>query len=526
MNFEGKQQSLLTFRVGPVLCCAPSLPVRSIITPPKLSQLPGSDSSQPGIFKHGSHIVKVFDLRQKFGIDKTEQTQPGNLIVTIFEGGDFAFWVDQILDVFDFPTEGWGNVPAAIPRGVFTKTLLLNKKIHLYCEFENLAKINDLGYLKQYLQQLKQHEEIKETVKSKTIPTPTKTTSLSETTNKPIENPIASTMKKDPSLTTPSTGNKTITASINATKPSSPLTKSLLNKKSDSTPVVKTTPISKLSVPNTTTTNTTEQYQTTSNKKTVLENSAREAIKPPPVPSIKKPIPLPSRTKENLVKIKTTYIKETENTDQEESSAGIVIFFLFMICLLGAGFYYFYFDSDTNKSKYKKSIIVKKHEPVKLEKIQPVDVEIPTTQIVESIVENDSAEEEVLEIQEYKADISQQENEITITIHQPISIEERLNDKSIADEPEKIENETKIEVSVNATPVDKLAEKEAIRTLPKEKIISEITHTVVKGDTLWAIAKKYVNNPFLYPELARLSNIKNPHRIYPGNRVRIRFIKR
>ena len=84
MDFEGKQQSLLTFRVGPVLCCAPSLPVRSIISPPKLTHLPGSDSSQPGIFKHGSHIVKVLDLRKKFGVEKEQQTQPGNLIISIF----------------------------------------------------------------------------------------------------------------------------------------------------------------------------------------------------------------------------------------------------------------------------------------------------------------------------------------------------------------------------------------------------------------------------------------------------------
>lgn len=167
MNFEAKPQSLLTFRVGPVLCCAPSLPVRSIITPPKLTHPPGSDSSQPGIFKHGSHIVKVLDLRQKFGVEKAEQTQPGNFIITIFEKEGFAFWVDQILDVFDFPSEGWGNLPAAIPRGVFSRTLLLNKKIHLYSEFEKLATINDLGYLKHYIQQLKQQSTPETTVAEK-----------------------------------------------------------------------------------------------------------------------------------------------------------------------------------------------------------------------------------------------------------------------------------------------------------------------------------------------------------------------
>lgn len=48
-----------------------------------------------------------------------------------------------------------------------------------------------------------------------------------------------------------------------------------------------------------------------------------------------------------------------------------------------------------------------------------------------------------------------------------------------------------------------------------------IIHTIVKGDTLWAIAKRYVNNPYRYPELAKLSKIRNPDRIYPGNKVKI-----
>ena len=38
---------------------------------------------------------------------------------------------------------------------------------------------------------------------------------------------------------------------------------------------------------------------------------------------------------------------------------------------------------------------------------------------------------------------------------------------------------------------------------------------------LWAIAEHYVNDPYRYPQLARLSQIQNPDRIYPGNRVRI-----
>jgi len=44
-------------------------------------------------------------------------------------------------------------------------------------------------------------------------------------------------------------------------------------------------------------------------------------------------------------------------------------------------------------------------------------------------------------------------------------------------------------------------------------------YVVVKGDTLWSIAQRYTDSPWRWNELWNLNKdeIKNPHRIYPGN---------
>jgi len=51
--------------------------------------------------------------------------------------------------------------------------------------------------------------------------------------------------------------------------------------------------------------------------------------------------------------------------------------------------------------------------------------------------------------------------------------------------------------------------------------LSRNVHNVVKGDTLWFVAKQYLNNPFLYPKLADYNEIPDPNLIYPGDKIRI-----
>ena len=54
----------------------------------------------------------------------------------------------------------------------------------------------------------------------------------------------------------------------------------------------------------------------------------------------------------------------------------------------------------------------------------------------------------------------------------------------------------------------------------KNDEVQIVTHTVVKNDSLWAIADKYLGNGSRYPEIKALNNLKSDT-IHPGQILKL-----
>ncbi|MCW8934955.1 MAG: LysM peptidoglycan-binding domain-containing protein [Gammaproteobacteria bacterium] len=157
MSVHNIQESnaLLLYRVGPVFVCSPTMPVEAVTLPPKLTVPPGSSAAEPGVFKSIHGMVRLVDLRVRFGVDEADMNNPGKIVIVEVEGGHAGFWVDEIEDVISFPTKGWSQVPVYIPRNVFSRTLIEEKNIRLYADFEQLDKFKSTGYLRKHIEMIK-----------------------------------------------------------------------------------------------------------------------------------------------------------------------------------------------------------------------------------------------------------------------------------------------------------------------------------------------------------------------------------
>lgn len=515
------QQALLLYRVGPVLCCSPSYTVLSIIQPVTLTHPPGSDAVRPGIFRHSGHVIKTEELRVRFGVGEADR-KPGRMIIAELDSGRTAFWVDDIIDVISMPGKGWGQLSPQLPKGIFSRTLLLDDKIYLYAEFDALQKLQGHGLLKTYIEQL-----LDEKQKSAT-PTTTPVSSTSDKPKETLRTIIDTSENKKDSVaesvtaindnqqqTQPAQNETPIYEPVSAQKkvPLSESTTKNINKGTDK-PAIATQTTQQESALTPKRSSTPAVNKTTAVKKSTI-TSKQTAIEN-------------NKDKQQTINSPATRNEESDKklVNETENNFSWPMFFLVLLLLAasGTGFYYYTSVEDPEKPSAQHRQINTEHtqqEYIATPKIETVEV-MPVTKgqtDIEPVITVESVKSEAstnVTPSDYQAKIEQNDDGITIVIKAPKE-ESVLKHESIESTPPQV---SEIPVPDTNETIPLVIKEEVVTTSPKPER-EEILHIVAKGDTLWHIAKRYVNNPFRYPELARLSNIKNPDRIYPGNRVRI-----
>ncbi len=490
--------ALLLYRVGPVLCCAPTLCVATLISPPSLAHPPDSSDSHPGIFRHDGNLVSLMDLRHLFGVEKSDRTQPGRIIICHLADQHRGFLVDEVIDVIATPGRGWGQLPPSLSNGVFRRSLLLDEKIYLYCEFEKLQMIRSNGFLKPWIQQL--HEK----------PRPREDTSAHTAGRAPIVKlkPVlakttieSSAIPPPPTTSSPAVSDRRPPPSARPVRQHRP--HHTYHKADKTQPAGKQAP-----------TNNTRQ----------TENRKRQSAAPVK-PSHSAAPPAHASSLNHAPKI--SFPRQPPHpadydvrTSANNAGTGLQIMGVLLICIgLISATAYLWPNHTVTPVAIKSATSSPGPEALAAANPRPLRPENGASPITEAAREKEPDKASATAEQEdqgnsgnrYQASIEHRQHVVTIILTAP------ANDTVIRGDNDSPAHRQASEIhpAIKHTPAFVSSH------LSPRQHIEEVVHIVVRGDTLWHIARRYIHNPFRYPELARLNKIRNPDLIYPGDRVRI-----
>lgn len=583
--------ALLLYRVGPVLCCSSTRSVESVVVPPSMKKPPGVDELRPGIFRHVSGIVSIVDLRVAFGVNKERRSSNGRVIIVKFETGSPGFWVDEIIDVIEYPEKGWGQLPALIPRDVFEKILVLNEKIQLYCDFENLNACKKTGYLREYIERLdeedRQKDDVIYTKNESDVDRKQQLSSEKATSKFEHKEKSAAGAEIEVPVQIPASSKSDNTYDIKST--------SSIDLDESAKPSVQKAQSEERNNENIKNENDIEinlEKKLSSGEGSVAGHGQVDGFKNDTF-NFKKDISedyVVKRDPSSPQKITQPGSKTEYDDDKYDNTWQFSVVVIGLALLLALAVYYL-LDNDLPNNDYLVNSRV-----IDMDELSLTDIESPVITENESAIgygsevdiTDESDKEATSDTSTFEANPGLSENvgggfekesmltEGAISIEKDdqgyvIVVDHTGNDSGLselneitnreksaditeetlaASEGEQVENisEKPIELQSNEEYVlsheqEKNIElviipKELVKIEPSYRSISEsktskknvsrhqILHIVVKGDTLWHIAKRYIHNPYRYPELARLSNIKNPDLIYPGDRVKIIILDR
>lgn len=138
-----KSKSLLTFRVGPYLFCAPSENTLSIISMPKFRSLPMASSSLIGMFTYQGEAGSIICMRRKLGLGDFKNNRAGLLVLSRISCGLMGFRVDEVMDLVPTGRIEYGEPLYLKPKTDFNSFALRNDDIIIHTDYQVIYDTND-----------------------------------------------------------------------------------------------------------------------------------------------------------------------------------------------------------------------------------------------------------------------------------------------------------------------------------------------------------------------------------------------
>lgn len=531
--------TLLVFRIAGIALAVPAQSVASIVMPPAhLTHPPGSNKSTPGIFRHAEHVHSVIDLHARLGIQP--QAAGGGRFLLYHEANrHYAFLVDEVVGLIDSERGQWASLPPYLPRKLFWSGFLYRDEIVLCTELASLRSMHDAEPLRRHLEQVRHQQQ---DGGAKAIPVDSIASSKVErSTAKPVPSPGTPADIEDP----PSQ-RQTATPPASSTAVAGHRTSSALDRPAQATKTPSPSRASKdRTAPRATPVLAASRSRSANTAPAKPAFRSRVGLTEPPKRRVAADAPFPSYPN-------TGHASEPVPERDTPHSGNSLLWLLLLALLLAAPALWHWWPASSaptpagapewrsaSASPPVMALPPPQREQARPSPLQQVEPLVPDAEI------RDEAEHQAMVTHDVPLRIERDESgEIHLIIEREALLRYQPSPPSTPRfDTITIEHDAPAEDVTRRSAMDELAP--ATETTPAsrpeaavvEAVMEEPSdwfdparvppepceciHIVVRGDTLWSIARRYTGNAYNYPLLARQSGIHNPDLIYPGNRIRI-----
>lgn len=542
-----KEDTLLRFRVGPFRFSVPAVEVEGIIVPPHLTVIPLNPPHSKGVFLFHEHLASAISLRSKFGLPDHDDGNLGQLILGEVKTGLVGFWVDEVYETVDATELEWRSMPGFIPHTAFESFTVKDDEIVMATTMQILYDV-PAEQMASMLASVRQNFDLPEDVPPVEAEGlapgnatededafgdlidasreairgdgPSESVSIPGSASRVAETAEAGNREVRPTVIEFPAKHDADDGSKQQEQPRTVADRGAST--SRAAPGSGTQPGPR---PNTSRHGSRVSASGAYDARRTVSDNRASAVQSRINParessgySSGQPRRFSGGTYAGSI---NRFRQENRNTayspdeatsqrdDEKRSNNGTGWLLLaLLLLLLGAGYWLW----PTSKKDGASSVMPQQaatdtftqtYEAPKQE-VEPVDRSSGPSEN-DSVAPAESDRQPTVVAGNSTSSLEDNEvyrlegKDVTVTVERNLPAQQETETEQAQSQSEAGNNEAQPQPGYR-----------------------EFVHIVVKGDTLWDIARKYLKNPFRYPELARLSQIKNPDLIYPGDTVRIR----